>query len=68
MFIHRFLETDLTMRLAPEQIAVIRNVVQEEAGAGARVRLFGSRLDVLAAPNLLRSNIHQVAEREGRIL
>lgn len=33
------------MRLSTDQIALIREVVREEAGPTARVRLFGSRLD-----------------------
>lgn len=99
------------MRLRAEQIEIIRDVVREEAGSGARVRLFGSRLHddrrggdvdllveldepvanpawlsarisarlsramhgrkvdvVLSAPNLQRSAVHAIAEREGRKL
>ena len=99
------------MRLTPEQTRIIRETVSEVAGPGARVRLFGSRLDdhqrggdidllvelpepvenaallasrlearlqrrlgeqridvLLAAPNLQRQPIHQVAEREGLLL
>ena len=99
------------MRLAAEQIACIREVVRQEAGPDARVRVFGSRLDdarrggdvdllveldravtnpawlaarisarvtramhgrevdvVVSAPNLARSAVHAVAEREGRLL
>ncbi|WP_440995016.1 nucleotidyltransferase family protein [Arhodomonas sp. SL1] len=33
------------MRLSPEHIKAIREVVRRECGPGARVRLFGSRLD-----------------------
>lgn len=33
------------MRLNPEQIEGIRQIVAEQAGSDARVRLFGSRLD-----------------------
>lgn len=33
------------MRLSSEQIAAIRDVVREEVGPEARVRVFGSRLD-----------------------
>lgn len=35
----------LCMRLSPEHVQIIRDVVQQECGADARVRLFGSRLD-----------------------
>ncbi|HET8701291.1 MAG TPA: nucleotidyltransferase domain-containing protein [Nitrococcus sp.] len=99
------------MRLSREQITAIRDVVCQEAGPEARVRVFGSRLDderrggdldlfvevnrpvanpawlaarisgrltrsmhgrdvdvVLSAPNLQRSAVHAVAEREGRLL
>lgn len=99
------------MRLSTDQIAHIREVVRQEAGPAARVRLFGSRLDdtrrggdvdllveldcpvsnpawlaarisarltralqgrevdvVLSAPNLARSPLHAVAEREGQLL
>ena len=34
-----------TMRLRPQHIAAIKEVVAREAGPDARVRLFGSRLD-----------------------
>jgi predicted nucleotidyltransferase len=33
------------MRLSTDQIAHIREVVRQEAGPAARVRVFGSRLD-----------------------
>lgn len=33
------------MRLSDEQIVVIRDVIRQEAGSEARVRVFGSRLD-----------------------
>ncbi|MDN5869902.1 MAG: nucleotidyltransferase domain-containing protein [Nitrococcus sp.] len=33
------------MRLSEEQIAAIRDVVRQEVGLEARVRVFGSRLD-----------------------
>ena len=33
------------MRLSTDQIARIREVVRQEAGSAARVRVFGSRLD-----------------------
>jgi len=99
------------MRIRAEQIDIIRNVVREEAGPDALVRLFGSRLHddrrggdldllveldqpvanpawlsarisarlshamdgrkvdvLLSAPNLQRSAIHAIAEREGRKL
>ncbi len=99
------------MRLRPEHIEAIREVVRRECGASARVRLFGSRLDdagrggdvdvlvelddpverpamlsarlsamisrrlqgravdvVLSAPNITRSPVHDIAEREGQLL
>ncbi|PYG02440.1 putative nucleotidyltransferase [Thioalkalivibrio sp. ALE21] len=99
------------MRLRPEHIKAIREVVRRECGASARVRLFGSRLDdagrggdvdvlvelddpverpamlsarlsamisrrlqgravdvVLSAPNITRSPVHDIAEREGQLL
>lgn len=34
-----------TMRIAPDQADTIRDVVRTTLGPGARVRLFGSRLD-----------------------
>jgi len=99
------------MRLLPEHVQAIRQVVYRECGSHARIRLFGSRLDetrrggdvdvlieldepverpavlsarlsamlsrrlqgravdvVLSAPNLARSPVHHVAEREGQLL
>ena len=99
------------MRLDSQHIAAIKQLAIEQFGAGARVRLFGSRVDdaarggdvdllveldapvaepglasarfsvrvsrvmngrkvdvVLAAPNLMRLPIHDVALRDGVLL
>ncbi len=101
----------IPMRLNPQHVAAIKQLAAEQFGAGARVRLFGSRVDdaarggdvdllveldapvtepglasarfsvrvsramngrkvdvVLAAPNLMRLPIHDVALRDGVLL